>query len=110
MCLTNGLAPGERGMKLQLKGGQRVEPEIRRIARKEISAIVKQLATRGPQNEGESLHEARKHLKKIRALLRLLRDDLGDRTYRKENRSFRDVGRVLSPRRDAEVLVKTLEK
>lgn len=97
-------------MKLKLKGKKRVGPEIRRIARKEIGAIAELLEGRDSKNGGESLHEARKHLKKTRALLRLFRNELGDRTYRKENRSFRDVGRMLSPRRDAEVLVKTLEK
>jgi CHAD domain-containing protein len=98
-------------MKSQLKSKSRVGRGIRRIARKEMCAIAEHLREgRRSDDGGRSLHEARKHLKKIRALLRLVRAELGGRTYRKENRSFRDIARVLSPRRDAEVLVKTLEK
>lgn len=54
------------------------------------------------------LHDARKALKKARAALRLLRDDLGERRFRAENRALRDVGRALSPLRDARVMLETL--
>ena len=53
------------------------------------------------------LHDARKALKKARAALRLLRGDLGERRFRAENRALRDAGRVLSPLRDASVLLET---
>jgi hypothetical protein len=55
-----------------------------------------------------AVHEARKDLKKLRAVLRLVRDDLGDAVYRSENVRFRDAGRMLSGARDAHVRVETL--
>jgi CHAD domain-containing protein len=83
---------------------------LRGIARAEVGAIAKHLKGRRSNDEGHAVHEARKHLKKTRALLRLVRDELGDRAYRQENGTFRDIGRVLSARRDAEVLVEAFQK
>jgi CHAD domain-containing protein len=93
-----------------LKNGEKLGPGIRRIAKREIGAILEHLACQRLEDPGESLHEARKNLKKVRATLRLLRGRLGKRIYRRENRGFREAGRALSPQRDAEVLLKTLEK
>ena len=56
----------------------------------------------------QAVHEARKDLKKLRAVLRLVRDDLGDAVYRSENVRFRDAGRMLSGARDAQVKLDTL--
>jgi CYTH domain-containing protein/CHAD domain-containing protein len=58
----------------------------------------------------EAIHGARKDLKKIRAILRLVREEVGEKTYRAENRRFRDAGRLLSESRDAEVKLETLAK
>jgi CHAD domain-containing protein len=55
------------------------------------------------------VHEARKALKRLRALLRLLRDELGEQTYERESALLRDAGRRLARARDAEVLLRTLE-
>ena len=41
-------------------------------------------------------------------MLRLLRDDLGAKTFKAENRRFRDAGRLLAASRDAEVKMQTL--
>jgi CHAD domain-containing protein len=56
-----------------------------------------------------TIHDARKDLKKLRAVVRQLRDPLGERAYETANRHFRDAGRALSARRDADVKLKTLE-
>lgn len=52
--------------------------------------------------------EARKKLKRLRALLRIVRF-ADPRTYRTENRRIRDGGRVLAPYRDADVAARTLQ-
>jgi len=49
----------------------------------------------------ESVHDARKAIKKARAALRLLREIFGEASYRRENAALRDAGRRLSPLRDA---------
>jgi CHAD domain-containing protein len=53
------------------------------------------------------VHEARKALKRIRGLLRLVRDEIGYTVYRNENVVLRDIGRILAPVRDSNVLVRT---
>lgn len=57
----------------------------------------------------EAIHGARKDLKKARAALRLVREELGEKTFKRENRALRDAGRLLSASRDAEVRLATLE-
>ncbi|MBI4878843.1 MAG: CHAD domain-containing protein, partial [Planctomycetes bacterium] len=54
-----------------------------------------------------AIHEARKCCKKVRALLRLLRPELGP-LYRRENTTFRDLARRLAPVRDADALHEAL--
>jgi CYTH domain-containing protein/CHAD domain-containing protein len=58
----------------------------------------------------EAIHGARKDLKKARAALRLVREDLGEATFKRENRELRDAARLLSASRDAEVKLETLER
>jgi CYTH domain-containing protein/CHAD domain-containing protein len=57
----------------------------------------------------EAIHGARKDLKKARAALRLIRDELGEKTFKRENQAMRDAGRMLSASRDAEVKLETLD-
>jgi len=54
------------------------------------------------------VHEARKDLKKLRALLRLARGELGERAFALENACFRDAGRELAAVRDGDVMLETL--
>src|SRR5829696_5999977 len=56
-----------------------------------------------------AVHQARKNVKKSRALLRLVRSELGDKIYRRENRSLRDAARTVAHVRDADVMVETGE-
>jgi CYTH domain-containing protein/CHAD domain-containing protein len=56
----------------------------------------------------EAIHGARKDLKKARAALRLVREEVGKETFKRENRALRDAARLLSASRDAEVKLETL--
>jgi CHAD domain-containing protein len=58
----------------------------------------------------EAVHSARTCCKKLRAVLRLVQNDLGKRIYRRENVCYRDVGRRLSAVRHSAVRLKTLDK
>ena len=55
-----------------------------------------------------SIHGARKDLKKLRALLRLVREELGTALFKVENHRYRDAGQLLAGSRDAEVKLQTL--
>ncbi|HEY2251526.1 MAG TPA: CHAD domain-containing protein [Planctomycetaceae bacterium] len=57
----------------------------------------------------DCIHDIRKTFKKLRALLRLLRDDLGQAVYRRENSRIRDAARRFTAARDAQVLVTCFE-
>ncbi|HET8813913.1 MAG TPA: CHAD domain-containing protein [Solirubrobacterales bacterium] len=63
----------------------------------------------GETDLADAIHGARKDMKKLRTVLRLLRGHLPKRVREEENGRYRDAGRALSASRDAEVKVGTLE-
>ncbi len=81
---------------------------VRACAREQLWGAVVQLDGHGAE-PAKAIHEARKHLKKTRALLRLVRPALGNRVYRAENAALRDAAAQLSATRDADVLVATVD-
>jgi hypothetical protein len=80
---------------------------LQRILREQIAKALESLD--GTKLSDETVHSARKELKKAHATLRLLRDALGDAVYRQENAALRDAARPLSEVRDAKVVLDTLE-
>jgi CHAD domain-containing protein len=61
------------------------------------------LLARGDEVEAGRIHEARRSIKRLRALVSLVRSGLGD-DAKWFNRNLRDINRALSPVRDAEAL------
>jgi CHAD domain-containing protein len=57
----------------------------------------------------EPVHEARTGVKRARALLRLVRQDIERSRFRRENGALRGAGRALSAVRDAVILVDALD-
>lgn len=53
-------------------------------------------------------HDLRTELQRGRAMLRLLRPCLGNRAYHKNNRALRDAARILTPVRDAQMLLQII--
>jgi CHAD domain-containing protein len=92
----------------RLSPGRPVPDEVRRVARGRIDHALDELRGKSDSTREEAVHEARKDMKKLRALLRLVRGDLGDRVYRRENECFRDTAGELSGMRDADVMLATL--
>src|SRR3954463_954491 len=82
---------------------------LRRCAREQIEDAVAMLDERGGDDPAEAIHEARKSVKKTRALLRIARPALPRRSYRMENHSLRDAARSASGLRDADVMVETVD-
>jgi CHAD domain-containing protein len=97
-------------MAYRLSFEENLPDSIEATAREELGTATTLLRDRFDDDPVEAVHEARKSLKKTRALLRLVRPGLGDRVYRRENRSLRDAGRLISGARDADVLVETVER
>jgi CHAD domain-containing protein len=77
--------------------------ELARIVAKEFRKALDQIRRDGARR-AVAIHEARKSVKKIRAVLRMVRKDLGDAS-RIQNGQLRAVAHQLSPLRDADVTV-----
>jgi CHAD domain-containing protein len=92
----------------RLKAKEDAVVGVRRIAADRAEKALERL--RGVE-EGElaaAIHGARKDLKKLRAVLRLVRDELGKKTFKAEKQRYRHAARLLSGSRDAEVKLETL--
>jgi len=61
------------------------------------------------QEEGEYIHHVRTAIKRLRALLRLIRPVVGEQFFNRENARLRKAGRRLAVARDAEVASETLK-
>ena len=96
-------------MAYRFKHGESVAEGVRRVAREQIESATECLQDNTGAADGEKVHEARKAIKKVRALLRLVRPSLG-RTYSAENRRLRDAGRKLSKLRDAAALIEVFDE
>src|SRR5262245_6994153 len=96
-------------MSFEFEPDESVRKGVRRIARKQLEAALGLLTGAQPASPDEVVHEARKHFKKLRAVLRLVRPAIGPKAYRGENITFRDAARPLTEVRDAKVLVETVD-
>jgi CHAD domain-containing protein len=81
---------------------------IKRIALEQVDRAIWQLTT--PRKDYDNaVHDARKCCKKTRAVLRLVRDEIGRDVYRRENALYRDAARELSALRSSAVMAETLD-
>jgi CHAD domain-containing protein len=94
-------------MPYRFKAKESVEENVRRIAQEEVDSAVDLLSHASSRKRDEAVHEARKSIKKTRALLRLVAPELG-KTFCQENKRFRDTGHQLSVLRDAAALLETV--
>src|SRR5918994_7021298 len=95
--------------KYELRGDEPVADGIRRVAAGRASSALAHLNGESDvEDDAGAIHEARKDLKKLRSVLRLVREPLGERLYQRENERFREAGRLLGGARDAEVKLETL--
>lgn len=85
-----------------------VPANLKRVVAEQIDRAIAELT----DNELDRLaviHQARKRIKKIRGVLRLVRTEMGD-LYADENLLFRDAARKLADIRDAQCVVETFDK
>lgn len=91
-------------MQYRLKRNESVPEGVRRMAAEQLDTALVHLGGE------DGIHEARKATKRLRALVRLVRCELGDEGYALENQCYRDASQRLSGLRDAVVLVETLDR
>ncbi|MDA0337057.1 MAG: CHAD domain-containing protein, partial [bacterium] len=95
-------------MPFSLESTESVAAGVRRIAHEQFTGVAGAL-TEGSGDRDDDIHSARKAMKRMRGLLRLIRGQLSTDEYRSENSACRDAARQLAGLRDATVLVATLD-
>jgi CHAD domain-containing protein len=80
---------------------------IRRVAREQLGQALDSLNDANLERD-EAIHDVRKRCKKVRAVLRLVRDEIGEDVFDRENSALRDAARELSDLRDSTVRLQTL--
>lgn len=95
-------------MAYRFKHRETVPRNVKRIAAAELDSAVALLNGKPGLSREDSVHEVRKSIKKTRALLRMVRPELGD-FFHDENVRLRDVGRKLSELRDTSALIGTVD-
>ena len=81
---------------------------VRRIGLEQIELAETKLGAK--DDIAAAVHDARRSLKRTRALLRLIRTGLDEAVYRREADQLSGIGRLLSTARDLDVLRQTLGK
>src|SRR6266852_129048 len=96
-------------MSYELRQGETLGENLRRICRKQIEGATA-IAAGAQEPHDTPVHETRKHLKKARAALRLVRKEIGHGLFQEQDHCLRDVGRLISEIRDAEVRLQTVRQ
>jgi CHAD domain-containing protein len=100
-----------RERQFSLLAGERPVEGLKRMILGQLDLAIELLsADDGAVPTAEAVHETRKALKRLRTLMRLLEDELGEDAIAREQALLRDAGRRLASARDSEVLVATLEE
>ena len=95
-------------MSYRLKRGEKVSKGMRRMVVQQADKALNRLAaTKGSRDD--AIHDARVCFKKIRAVLRLMRDQMGA-DFQPENVFYRDLGRRLSSVRNNVAMIESLAK
>jgi CHAD domain-containing protein len=93
-------------MAYRLKLQEPVSEGLKRVFREQTDSAL-QLCKNSAEEPGAIVHEIRKHLKKLRAAMRLATGAVGKTCHVCENRSVREIGRLISDLRDAHVRLQT---
>src|SRR6266498_5113337 len=94
-------------MGFRLKLREPLPEGLKRVFREQIESALK-LCRHPAKQRGVTVHEVRKHLKKLRAAMRLAVGEVGKNQHAREDRCVREIGRLVSDLRDAHVRLQTL--
>jgi CHAD domain-containing protein len=94
-------------MGFRLKLREPLPNGLKRVFREQIESAL-QLCRHPAKQRGVTVHEVRKHLKKLRAAMRLAVGEVGKSQHAREDRCVRKIGRLVSDLRDAQVRLQTL--
>ncbi|CAN5445595.1 hypothetical protein BH18VER1_BH18VER1_02110 [soil metagenome] len=96
-------------MGFRLREDETLGEGVRRMCCEEIEGAI--AASEARRNgKASPVHETRKHLKKARAALRLVSGKVKPSAFKREHRRLRNVARLISDIRDAEVRLATVKQ
>lgn len=93
-------------MSYRLKLREPLAEGLRRVGLDQVEMAEAKL--RGQEDAARAVHDARRCLKRLRALLRLIRLGLGETDYQREAKRLVGTGRLLAGARDGHVMLQTL--
>lgn len=91
------------------RGGPDSVAAVRDLLLTHIDAVTRRLALRGAMTDAD-VHEARRSIKRARAVLKLLRPSLAANEVTRSKAALRDAGKVLAAARDARVIADRLDE
>jgi CHAD domain-containing protein len=94
-------------MGFRLKLREPLPDGLKRVFHEQIDSALR-LCRHPARQRGVTVHEVRKHLKKLRAAMRLAVGEVGKNQHAREDRCVREIGRLVSDLRDAQVRLQTL--
>ena len=94
-------------MAFRFKKSESPAKAVRRVCHERIGAALDGLRK---GSRPEAVHGVRKEIKKLRAIFRLVRGEIGRGSYRKGARALREAAGSLTAPRDARVMLKAFEK
>ena len=100
-------SPPKKAASLPLRHSEATGAGLRRIARGQVDTALRALEESGDPHR--AVHETRKALKRIRALLRLCAPAWSGKRLQAETAPFREAARLLAPLRDAAVRLQTFD-
>lgn len=96
-------------MAFRFQAGEPTDDAVRRCAVEQLDKAIADLNEGVKADPVSAVHDARKALKKERALLRLVRGAISSGTRRRQNAALRDCAKRLSGTRDADVMLETID-
>src|SRR6266705_6457237 len=93
-------------MAFRLKLREPLREGLKRVFCEEIDSAL-HMCQHPAKERGVTVHEVRKHLKKLRAAMRLAIGQVGKNCHTQEDRCVREIGRLVSDLRDAQVRLQT---
>jgi CHAD domain-containing protein len=95
-------------MAFRLKRDASIANEVRRVVLRQLEVAISELRTVGDPESDEAIHDARRRVKKIRAVMRLVQPVL-NKAYRAVDRDLKNVSRMLAPVADGQGIIVTLD-
>jgi CHAD domain-containing protein len=93
----------------RLRQQETVPENVERIMLEQLDRAIDRLNSKTGSKD-RAIHDARVCFKKVRAMLRLVRPELGETTFKEANTFYRNAGRDLAALRDTAVVADTLKK